>query len=292
VNAGRLGRLVRVLRVRQRLTQADLAARARVSRRAVSLLERGHASAVRLGDAQSVAVALDGRMDVRLLWHGPELDRLMDAGHAALAASVKRRLERWRWLVRVEVSYSRYGERGRIDLLAWHPVTRILLVLELKTELVDVQALLGSLDVKARLARFVAGSLGWEVTSVVPGIVFAENRTTRRHLDQLSTLFDAYAVRGREAISWLQRPHAPTSGMLWFVSTPDGAVVTPPRRVRPRRLGHLHPGRASAGPAHHRPPGASVEATPERHQESLLNAGGADVKTIAALPSSASPAPE
>jgi transcriptional regulator with XRE-family HTH domain len=218
VNAGRLGRLVRVLRVRQRLTQADLAARARVSRRAVSLLERGHASAVRLGDAEAVAVALDGRMDVRLFWHGPELDRLMDSGHAALAASVKRRLERWGWLVRVEVSYSRYGERGRIDLLAWHAVTRNLLVLELKTELVDVQELLGSLDVKARLAPHVAGSLGWEVMAVVPGIVFAENRTTRRRLGKLGTLFDAYAVRGRAAISWLQRPRAPTSGMLWFVS--------------------------------------------------------------------------
>lgn len=235
MNAGRLGRLVRVIRVRQRLTQADLAARARVSRRAVSLVERGLAAEVRLGELESVGAALDGRIDVRLLWHGPELDRLLDAGHAAMAASVKRRLERWGWVVRVEATYSRYGERGRIDLLALHPATRIILVLELKTELVDVQALLGSVDVKTRLAPHVAASLGWNVAAVVPGIVLSENRTTRRRLATLDTLFDAYAVRGRAALAWLQRPHAPSPGMLWFVGVPSGAMATMPHRVRRRR---------------------------------------------------------
>lgn len=34
-----------------------------------------------------------------------------------------------------EVSFSIYGQRGVIDILAWHAATRSLLVIELKTEM-------------------------------------------------------------------------------------------------------------------------------------------------------------
>ena len=67
----------------------------------------------KMGAVESILSALGARLDVRVLWNGPELDRLMDAGHAALGAQIKHRLERWGWIVRVEVSYSRYGERAR-----------------------------------------------------------------------------------------------------------------------------------------------------------------------------------
>ena len=74
----RLGRLARVLRVRQRLTQVALAARAGVSRRAVSLLETGRSRSLRLREVEAIVAALGGRLDLRLLWNGPELDRLLD----------------------------------------------------------------------------------------------------------------------------------------------------------------------------------------------------------------------
>src|SRR5687768_3891120 len=224
-----------MLRVRQRLTQVALSTRAGVSRQAVSLLECGHARRLKMSTVESILSALGARIDVRVLWNGPEMDRLLDAGHAALGALIKQRLERWGWIVRVEVSYSRYGERGRIDLLAWHAATRILLVVEIKTELVDVQSLLGSLDVKARLARHVAEQFGWEVRSVVPAIAFSEARTTRRHLMRLNTLFDRFNVRGREAVSWLRRPTSTPAGLLWFVSSSDqrsARTVARTKRVR------------------------------------------------------------
>ena len=218
MNAERLGRLARMLRVRQRLTQVALATRAGVSRRAVSLLETGHADRLRLREISAIAGTLGGRLDVRLQWNGPELDRMLDEAHAALGASVKRRLERWGWLVRVEVSYSHFGERGRIDLLAFHPATRTLLVIELKSELVDVQALLGSLDVKARLARGIVDRFGWSPRLVLPAIVFLEDRTTRNRLARVAALFERFDVRGRAAITWLRRPSssAPDTGLLWF----------------------------------------------------------------------------
>lgn len=158
----------------------------------------------------------------------------------------KLRLERWGWLVRVEVSYSRYGERGRIDLLAWHPATRLLLVVEIKTDLVDVQQLLGSLDVKARLARHVAATHGWDADAVVPAIVFAEDRTVRRRLTMLDTLFDRFGVRGRAAISWLRSPEGIAGGLLWFVDAHRRSPAMP-RRVRPTASGHTRTGRTSAG---------------------------------------------
>ena len=212
--------------MRQRLTQDLLSARAGVSRQAVSHLECGRARLLKMGVVEAILAALGARIDARVLWNGPELDRLVDAGHASLGARIKRRLERWGWVVRVEVSYSRYGERGRIDLLAWHPVLRVVLVVEIKTSLVDVQALLGSLDVKTRLARHIAEPLGWEVHSVVPAIAFADDRTTRRRLEQLDTLFDRFSLRGRACVTWLRRPEATPSGLLWFVA------LTEPGRAR------------------------------------------------------------
>jgi hypothetical protein len=54
------------------------------------------------------------------------------------------------------VSYSVYGERGSIDLLAWHPAIRTLLVIEVKTEVSSVEAMLRKHDEKVRLAPRVA----------------------------------------------------------------------------------------------------------------------------------------
>lgn len=135
--------------------------------------------------------------------------------------------------MRVEVSFSRYGERGRIDLVAWHAVSRTLLVLEVKTDLVDVQALLGSLDQKARLAPHVVAPFGWEVRRVVPAIVFAEDRTIRWRLARVSGLFDRFGRRGRAATSWLRRPEAPASGLIWFTHVPDLQSRSAAPRFRP-----------------------------------------------------------
>ena len=61
-----------------------------------------------------------------------------------------------------EVSCSIWGERGSIDLLAWQPRRRALLVIEVKTEITDVGATLATLDRKRRLAPAIVRELeGW-----------------------------------------------------------------------------------------------------------------------------------
>jgi transcriptional regulator with XRE-family HTH domain len=211
-----------MLRVRQRLTQAALAARAGVPRRAVWTLECGRASRLRLGDAESILSELGARVDLRVLWNGPELDRMLDERHAALGAAIKRRIEKWGWIVRVEESFNHYGDRGRIDLLAFHPATGVVVVVELKTVLVDVQALLGSLDVKARVAPGVGQRYGWRPRAVIPAIVFTEDRTTRNRLIRVVGLFDRYELRGRAALSWLRRPSTPPPTGLLFLTAGRG----------------------------------------------------------------------
>ena len=70
------------------------------------------------------------------------------------------------WVTAPEVTFAIYGERGAIDILAWHAPTRSLLVIELKTEIVDVQETVGTLDRKRRLAAKVAAERGWAPASI------------------------------------------------------------------------------------------------------------------------------
>ena len=160
---------------------------------------------------------LEVELDLRPRWRGAALDRLLDERHARLEAAWKERLERWGWLVRVEASYSRYGERGRIDLLALHASRRILLVIEVKTEIVDAQSLLGGMDAKLRLAAHVAREAGWAVPSrVVPALIVAGDSANRRRVARVAALFAHLDTRGRSAVSWLRRPTDAPGGLLIF----------------------------------------------------------------------------
>lgn len=60
------------------------------------------------------------------------------------------------WSTAVEVTYARYGERGSIDVLAFRPDARSLLVVELKTELTSLEETLRRLDQKVRLGPSIA----------------------------------------------------------------------------------------------------------------------------------------
>ena len=51
------------------------------------------------------------------------------------------------------MSFSIFGERGVIDVAAWNAEHRALLVIELKTDIVDVNELVGTFDRKVRLGR-------------------------------------------------------------------------------------------------------------------------------------------
>ena len=84
--------MLRLVRRRRGLTQSDLATLAGVSQQTVSLLERGNADSATLRLVKQVAAPLGITVDLALRWKGPELDRLVDARHARLVATVVSKL--------------------------------------------------------------------------------------------------------------------------------------------------------------------------------------------------------
>ena len=135
MDEARIGSVVRSLRIRRRLTQAELATQAGVARVSVSLLERGLGADLRLRSIHRICGALEIRLELDARWRGGDLERHLTARHSAMAEELSAWfLRRPEWIVRPEVSFSIWGERGVVDFIAWHPARRAMLLIEVKTE--------------------------------------------------------------------------------------------------------------------------------------------------------------
>jgi transcriptional regulator with XRE-family HTH domain len=231
VDTVRLGRQVRALRRRRGWRQLDLGRAARLSRARISRVELGHADELTLASLEAVAKALGARLNVALSWNGESLDRLLDADHAALVEIVASTLRSLGWQVQVEVSFNVRGEWGSVDVLAFHPTASVILVVEVKTVVPDLQAMLFTFDRKTRLALEIARERGWHALAVGRVLVLADNRTARRRVEQHATVFDAaFPARTTAVKRWLKRPMG-ASGFsgLWFLS--DDRLASAPQRV-------------------------------------------------------------
>ena len=192
-----------------------------------------------VGEALGIQIVLDAR------WRGGELDRLMNARHSAFHERVARYLSSLPgWVFEPEVSFAIWGERGVIDVLAWHPERRALLVIELKTQLVDIQETVGTLDRKRRLARRVAAQRGWTPRVVAAWLLIADSATNRRRVAaHRAMLRAAFPVDGREMRHWLSDPAGDVRALSFWS---EDRANTPTRPIAPRfrvrvpatRLGH------------------------------------------------------
>ena len=245
---GAIGLGLRELRIRRGWQQQDLGDAAGVSRGTISRIERGHLDDVTLGQVRRTCRALDAYFDQRL--RHPELDRLINRGHSAMHQAMALLLDELEgWLFVPEVSFSIYGERGVIDILAFHPGLRIVLVIELKTDIVDVQELIGSLDRKRRLALRIALGRGWQADRVAVWLVIADSRGNRRKLAEHRAVFRAVLpADGREMAAWLRRPGRAIAGLSFLNNARVAGVRTPFARRnrvrRPRSCVRRSPGRA------------------------------------------------
>jgi DNA-binding XRE family transcriptional regulator len=240
MNDQTVGRSIRLLRRRRGWRQRDLAAQAGVSQSTISRLERGLLDDVALKRVRSIFATVDANAWVDVRWRGGILDRLLDERHAMLVGTVANLLTGLGWEVMPEVTYSIFGERGSIDLVAWHASSRTLLIVEVKTELVSVEATLRKVDEKVRLGpKIVADRFGWRPSIVGRLLVLPSERTQRRRVERHAAVLDrSLPVRGRAVRAWLHRPYGALDG-LWFVSDAYGADLAAgsegSRRIRKPR---------------------------------------------------------
>jgi transcriptional regulator with XRE-family HTH domain len=230
----RVGNTLRVLRIRNGLRQVDVARRAGVRREVVSRLERGGAGRAPLVVLRDVAGALGIRVDVRLLWQGGDLDRVMNEAHATLHGLLAENLTAlagWTW--QPEVTFSHFGERGVIDILAWHAETRSLLIIELKTELVDPQELVATMHRRVRLGRQIANQLGWSPATISAWVVISDTRTNHRRVTRHSGLLRAaFPADGHAMRSWLRRPTGRIAALSFWTDVHPNAARRAPGQVK------------------------------------------------------------
>ena len=221
----RFGLSIRALRRRRGWRQVDVAEQAGVSRTAVSRVERGRADRLTIRALDTIAGTLGARLDCRLLWNGEALDRLLDASHAALVETVVAWLTSLGWQVATEVSFSIRGERGSIDVFAFHPTTATLLVVEVKSV------------VPAHAATFAVAfpSRGWAVRRWLQDPAILPDPAANGHAEtRAGQLVRREATtRARTPFSGLLfLPGAPEAGARHRVSARSPGGATTPRTIR------------------------------------------------------------
>jgi transcriptional regulator with XRE-family HTH domain len=220
---GRVGKAVRAVRRRRGLRQEDVAARAGVHQTTVSKLERGRLDMLTIHTIRSMASVLDVSVAITPRWGSGDLDRLLDAKHAELVEAVTATLRPLHWTVLVEFTFSHYGERGSVDVVAWQPAGAALLLVEVKSRLVDLQDLLATTDRKRRLVPgLLAAERGWRAASVGSVVVLPEGSRSRNAVARHGATIGArFPGRTTEVRRWLADPREQLAA-VWFLPPMPG----------------------------------------------------------------------
>ena len=204
-----LARLCRDTRRALGRSQRTIADEVGVTRAHISAIERGTANPSidiieRLIRALGLELEIDARPPTVIGDH-----RTQDRVHSRCSAYVERRLVRMDWQVAREVEVTHGRSHGWIDLLAYDPRSRTLLVIEVKTRLDDVGAIERQLGWYTRSAQDVARRLGWAPRRVVPWLLaLASDECDLRLRADAELMGRAFPVR---APSMLELALAPSS---------------------------------------------------------------------------------
>jgi transcriptional regulator with XRE-family HTH domain len=223
----RFGAAIRAARIRRGWRQEDLAARAGVSASVISRLERGYMDSMQLRTVRKVTGVLEIRVELLPRSRGAEVDRITNARHAELTEAVVDWLRsRPGWEVRPELSFSRFGERGTIDLVAWHEGRHALLECEHKTDVIDSGEILGTLDRRRRLGHEIVAELGWKPATVSSLLIIGDSDANRRRVSDLASTFDAALPdRGVAVRAYLRDPDRGIRGLIFFANRRPGQAT-------------------------------------------------------------------
>jgi transcriptional regulator with XRE-family HTH domain len=223
--AGQLADAVREARRLIGWSQDELARRAGTSQASLSRLELGQSQRLDLLVVERVLAELGIRASLQLdTRHLADRRRQLDALHALVTGWVARRLERLGWMTALEVLLGEGAPRGWIDLLAFRPADRTLLVEETKTDLPDLGALQRSLSFYEREAVAAARRRGWQPRQVVVVVVALDSATIgQRLVDNRDVVTRAFPAPIDGLAAWLADPAArPPRG--WALAMADPAV--------------------------------------------------------------------
>ncbi len=202
-SGSRFGATIRTGRIARGWTQRQLADRAGLPQSVVSAIETDGRS--ELATLDRVCAALGGklRLEAHLPYAG-DGSRQLDLGHARCVGTARRLLEASGYDCATEQEVMDGQWRGRIDLLGFDATKRRLVVIEVKTELLDAGGLERQVDRYARLCLDVGRRRKWRVAEVAVAIlVLATAEADAFLLANQEVMAGAFPVRGRAAIDCL-----------------------------------------------------------------------------------------
>jgi transcriptional regulator with XRE-family HTH domain len=233
-----LGTAVRDGRLAVGWSQAAFARRAGVSRAMVAMVEAGNVN-VTVDVAGQLLSILGLTIQVRV--DAPFVaGRQRDAVHARCLGQTRRRLAADGWLTAGEVEIVEGRSRGWIDVLAFHPATRTLLVIEVKTEIHDLGQIERTLAWYGRAAWSASKRLGWRPRRVERCVlVLATEANDARLFANRVALAASFPVRSADLL--LVREGRPLTGA-------GLALIDPSSRRRDWLFRGRVDGRRSAAP--------------------------------------------
>jgi transcriptional regulator with XRE-family HTH domain len=224
-------------------SQRELAARLDTNQSAVRRLVRGGplmdvAMAGAALDLLGIRVTIDAD-PIGLAARGEQ----RDAVHARCCSHVIGHLARRGWDVRSEVEIGEGRFRGWIDILAFRPAGRALLVVEVKTRIDDLGRTLRTLGWYVRSSREAAHLLGWRPRSIAPALLcLATDETDARLAAANDQLRIELPGRARHLATWIDDPAA-------VPARPSLALIDPRSRRRDWLIRTRADGRRSPAPS-------------------------------------------
>jgi len=214
-----LARVTRDVRSALGWTQRELAARVRVSQSEVSRIETGTADSIEAVDR------VLGELACRWTVARPRVDARLDQrdpAHARCTAYVRARLESMGYVVHQEVEIGDGAARGWIDILAFHPLERILHVGEIKTELRDVGGVQRQLGWYERAAVRAGLRFGWRPRAVVVGLylLLTEANDEALRLNR-EAMRQAFPIRAGRLVHRLRTAPTPGARQPWAIALID-----------------------------------------------------------------------
>lgn len=183
-----VGETVRATRIDAAWSQRELSRRSGVSQAQICRIERGRCPDLQFSALDRLFVALGIRY-----WLGMEGPRLArqpsDFVHARCSAYTGRRLVTGGWLVEREVEVGGDRARGWIDILAYHPESGVLLVIEVKTEIVDIGAIERTMNWYEREAWLATRRFGWQPRWVGTALLILDTRANEERVRSLASVF-------------------------------------------------------------------------------------------------------